>query len=157
MQDVEHPNGRRAADAGAIRLVDPNLSCDHQVELQVIADPAWLSSVRLLAADVAARADFDVDAVADIRLAVDEACAELLRSALPGSVLTCRFALVRDRLTVTATVPVVESATFDNAGFGWRVLSILADEVEVLTGADAAGTPALGLRLDTLRRDGAAR
>lgn len=146
-------DGRRSAGAAVLRLVMSPPPPEHQVELQVAADAVWLSAVRLLVGDLAARADFDVDAVADLRLAVDEGCAELLRSARPGSVLTCRFAVYDDRITMTASVPVEGVRTFDTTGFGWRVLSTLADDVEVLTGdTSSGGSPALALRLGVLRR-----
>ncbi len=155
MQDVQSSDDRRSNGAVLRLVTPPPPPGGHQIELQVIADARWLSAVRLLAGDLAARADFDVDAVADLRLAVDEACAELLRSARPGSVLTCRFAVCDDRITVTVSVPVGEIHTFDTHGFGWRVLSTLADDIEVLTGdASPGGCPALALRLGALRRGG---
>jgi len=156
VQDADVTDGRRSDGAVVLRLVEPPPPPgDHQVELRVAADAVWLSAVRLLAGDLAARADFDVDAVADLRLAVDEACAELMRSALPGSTLTCRFAVCDDRITMTASVPVEKSRTVDTSGFGWRVLRTLADDVEVITGDDSpGGYPALGLRLGALRRIG---
>lgn len=128
---------------------------DHQVELRVDADAPWLASVRLLAGDLATRADFDLDTVADLKLAVDEACAELIRSALPGSVLTCTFSIRGDVLTVTAVVPAAAWARIDEQGFGWRVLTTLADDVEVLRSDAAAPWPTLGLRLQTRRQDAA--
>lgn len=128
---------------------------DHQVELRVDASAPWLASVRLLAGDLATRADFDLDTVADLKLAVDEACAELIRSALPGAVLTCTFAVRHDALTMTAVVPAAPNSEVDVHSFGWRVLTTLADEVEVLHSDASAPWPTLGMRLHTRRRDAA--
>lgn len=136
-----------------ITIPDRGRAPDPQVELRVDAEAPWLPAVRLLAGDLATRADFDLDAVADLRLAVDEACAELVRAARPGSTLTCTFAVRDDRITVTAAVPVVGTARLDKEGFGWRVLTTLADDVEILVDEAAlAQSPALGLRLETMRR-----
>ncbi|MQA17012.1 MAG: ATP-binding protein [Pseudonocardiaceae bacterium] len=125
-----------------------------QIEIRVNADAAWLPSLRVVAADLATRADFDLDEVADLRMAVDQACAELVSAADSGAVLVCRFAMDRDRITVTATVPVSGPTAIPRDTFGWRVLTTLVDEVEVLDGADpsqGAGCM-LCLRLGMLRQ-----
>ncbi len=125
---------------------------DH-LEMRVSADPAWLPSLRVVAADLATRADFDLDAVSDLRMAVDEACAELVGAARPDAVLVCRFAVEHDGITMTATVPAADGATVSRDGFGWRILTTLTDEVEVLEGGEPNGTgPTTGLRLRKLRR-----
>jgi serine/threonine-protein kinase RsbW len=48
------------------------------VEVLVDSDPSLVATVRTVAADLAGRADFDLDAIADLRMAVDESCAALL-------------------------------------------------------------------------------
>src|SRR5690625_3967691 len=73
-------------------------------EVRVTADPKQLPVLRAAVGDRAMRADFDVDSVADLRLAVDEACSSLVRLALSGSQLCCRFHTGTDRLSVTAEV-----------------------------------------------------
>lgn len=122
----------------------------HQLELRVDADPFWMSSLRALITDLAMRADFDLDAVADLTLAVDEACALLIGASAPHETLVCRFAVSADSITVTATLPPVEHPArrpnLPTDTFGWRVIRTLADEVELLT---ADGAP--GIRLTKLR------
>lgn len=129
-----------------------------QIEMRVDSDPNRVPAVRVVASDLAARADFDLDAVADLRLAVDEACAALLRAAARGSPIHCAFALTADRLVVTISVAMPRS-TISTRTFGWRVLTTLADEVEVLDRAQAAATNGhagpgerLGIRLTRQRR-----
>lgn len=129
-----------------------------QIEMRVDADPNRVPSVRVVAADLATRADFDLDAVADLRLAVDEACAALIGAAPPGSVLTCRLTVTADEVVVTVTVPVAEPSTVSPNTFGWRVLTTLADEVEVLDHCVAPASnghpgscPSLGFRLSKRR------
>ncbi|HEY0641683.1 MAG TPA: ATP-binding protein [Pseudonocardiaceae bacterium] len=123
------------------------------VEVRIPASAAQISAVRVVAADLAARQDFDLDAVSDLRMAVDEACATLVPLAAAGATLSCRF------LANTAAVEVVVQVTVDDPGakvpqntFGWRVLTTLADDVTVLDGE--AGTLGIGLSLRRERMDG---
>ena len=51
------------------------------------ADGAYVSTLRLTAASLAARCDLTIDDIEDLRLAVDEACALLLPHAAPDSTL----------------------------------------------------------------------
>jgi serine/threonine-protein kinase RsbW len=66
------------------------------VEVRLPAAGAYLSVLRTATAGLAARLDFTLDEIEDLRIAVDEACAILLQQAVPGSVLRCVFRLVGD-------------------------------------------------------------
>ncbi|MGH3915582.1 MAG: ATP-binding protein [Pseudonocardiaceae bacterium] len=116
------------------------------VVVQVGADPADLSTLRVVAADLAARADFDLDTVADLRLAVDEAASELVAIAVPGAVLTCVFSLDSAQLEVHSSVRVRPKASLQRDSFGWRVLTTLVDEVRVIGEPDTE-VPTLGITL----------
>lgn len=102
------------------------------VEVRVHADPALIPSVRAVAADLAARADFDLDAVSDLRMAVDEACSALVPLAAAGGQLRCGFTVIDGRVAVVARVPVSQPTTLRQDTFGWRVLDTLTDAAEVL-------------------------
>jgi serine/threonine-protein kinase RsbW len=102
------------------------------VEVRVHADPALIPSVRAVAADLAARADFDLDAVSDLRMAVDEACSALVPLASPGGQLRCGFTVIDGRVAVVARVPVDRPTSLRQDTFGWRVLDTLTDVAEVL-------------------------
>jgi serine/threonine-protein kinase RsbW len=102
------------------------------VEVRVHADPALIPSVRAVAADLAARADFDLDAVSDLRMAVDEACSALVPLAREGGQLRCGFVMSEGRIDVICRVPVRHEATLRQDTFGWRVLTTLTDDAEVL-------------------------
>ncbi|MGH3908872.1 MAG: ATP-binding protein [Pseudonocardiaceae bacterium] len=119
---------------------------DRSVLVQVKASAPDLPPLRVVAADLAARADFDLDAVADLRLAVDEAASELVAVAVPEAILTCVFFLDATQMEVTASVPARAGATLRHDSFGWRVLTTLVDEVRV-TGEPGADPPILGITL----------
>ena len=55
-------------------------------------------------------AEFALDEIEDLRIAVDEACAMLLAIATRDAELECRFAVTDDALTVEVTVPTVRGA-----------------------------------------------
>lgn len=95
--------------------------------LTVPADGAYLGVLRTAAAGLAARLHFTLDEIEDLRIAVDEACAMLIRLASPASTLRCRFALVGDALGVEVAVPTAETAALPaTSSFTWKVLSALA-------------------------------
>ena len=103
------------------------------VEVRVPADVAYVATLRLTAASLAARCDLTIDDIEDLRLAVDEACALLLPHASADSVLDARFQLASGRLVVATSVEAPDSsdASPDRGGFAWSVLSALASDVEV--------------------------
>lgn len=117
-----------------------------EVYIEVGVLPAQLAPVRVVAADLAARVDFDLDAVSDLRMAVDEVCATLAVLAPPGARLRCKLQADADRITVVARIPAAGTSAISQDTFGWRVLATLTDEVEVLD-ENGASPPSLGIRL----------
>jgi serine/threonine-protein kinase RsbW len=103
------------------------------VEIRLPADSAYLSVLRTATAGLAARLDFTLDEIEDLRIAVDEACAMLLPQATPTAALTCRFLLLPDTLSVTVTIPTTHGQLPERDTFSWTVLSALAGDVD--TGA----------------------
>lgn len=120
------------------------------VEVRVHADPALIPSVRAVAADLAARADFDLDAVSDLRMAVDEACSALVPLAVAGGQLRCGFTVLGATIDVVCRVPVAAGTTLRQDTFGWRVLTTLTDAAEVLDGDGGSGWLGVRLRKDRL-------
>jgi serine/threonine-protein kinase RsbW len=98
------------------------------VELRLVADLGQLFVVRALAATIAIRQDFALDAVEDVKLAVDEICSTLVPRAAPGEQLSCRFIASEGRIGVQASVVSDNPAPVDQETFGWRVLTTLTDE-----------------------------
>ena len=104
------------------------------VEIRLPADSAYLSVLRTATAGLAARLDFTLDEIEDLRIAVDEACAMLLPQAIEMAQLTCRFELGAETLDVTVTIPTTRGELPERDTFSWTVLSALAGEVD--TGLD---------------------
>jgi serine/threonine-protein kinase RsbW len=120
------------------------------VEVRTSASAALIPTIRAVASDLAARADFDLDAISDLRMAVDEACATLVDVAAPSSMLRCTFLVRAARIEVHAEVHGNSpDAAVSTDTFGWRVLQTLADDVEAhqTPGTDGNG-PIVGIRLD---------
>jgi serine/threonine-protein kinase RsbW len=122
-------------------------------EVRIAAMPERLSVVRAVAADIAMREDFDLDAIADLRMAVDEACSTLVTLAAPGAVLRCRFRSQDGEVQVRATVACARSVTPTHDSFGWRVLTVLADSATTWTSAADGSDPETHLvHIDLVKR-----
>lgn len=102
------------------------------ITARVPARAEFVHILRSVAANVAARMNLTFDAVDDLRIAVDEACAQLLRAA-PRST---EFTMVIEALP--GSVEVVIGVSDDGApwppvglerSLAWQVLSRLADGV----------------------------
>jgi serine/threonine-protein kinase RsbW len=100
------------------------------VEVRLPAAGAYLSVLRTATAGLAARLDFTLDEIEDLRIAVDEACAILLQQAVPGSVLSCVFELIEESLRVTVSAPTTDGRAPERDTFAWTVLAALAGEVD---------------------------
>ena len=103
------------------------------VELRLPADGAYVSVLRTLTAGLAARLDFTIDDIEDLRIAVGEACAMVLPEADPGSDLTGRFALAPGRLVISVAVTASQPSPPDHDSFAWQVLTTLASSATVST------------------------
>jgi len=99
------------------------------VELRIPADSAYLAVLRTATAGLAARLDFTLDDIEDLRIAVDEACAMVLPQAREDSDLTCSFDLAATRLTVSVTAECDAPRPPNRDGFAWTVLTALTNEV----------------------------
>ena len=107
----EHPSEREAED---------------QVTIRMPAEGAYLSVLRTATAGLAARLDFTLDEIEDLRIAVDEACGILLSQAAPGASLYCDFTLAEDSMTIAVSVRSQRPQPPSRDTFAWTVLSALA-------------------------------
>ena len=98
------------------------------------AESAYLSVLRTATAGLAARLDFTLDEIEDLRIAIDEACAMLLAQAIPGTYLECGFELGDGQVTITVSVTAAEARMPARDTFAWTVLSALAGSVDSRVG-----------------------
>ena len=110
-------------------------TADH-VKVCLPADGAYLSVLRTATAGLAARLDFTLDEIEDLRIAIDEACAMLLAQAIPGTDLECSFELGADEVTITVAVTAAQARMPARDTFAWTVLSALAGSVDSRLGPD---------------------
>ena len=122
------------------------------VTIKLPAAGAYLSVLRTATAGLAARLDFTLDEIEDLRIAVDEACAMLLAQAVPGADLDCSFTLNGDSIRVSVSVLTLDGQQPSRDTFAWTVLSALAGEVDSTAGVDDRVTITL-----LKRRSGTAR
>ncbi|MGH3760334.1 ATP-binding protein [Actinophytocola sp.] len=98
-----------------------------EIELRLRAELSNLPIIRSLTSSIAMRADFDLDAIADLKLAVDEACSTLITRAAPDASLCCTFSVTKDEIRFLVSVHSVDESTPSSDTFGWRVLTTLTD------------------------------
>ncbi|MBZ5734283.1 anti-sigma factor [Nocardioides sp. TRM66260-LWL] len=106
----------------------PRASGRADVEVRVPADGAYVSVLRTTTAGLAARLDFTLDDVEDLRIAVGEACAVVLPEATDAGDLTAAFWLSAQRIHIEVSVPTDHEVSPDEDSFAWQVLTTLADE-----------------------------
>lgn len=104
-----------------------------------------VSLARTVTAVMAARADFPLDQLEDVRLAVDEAVSQLIADAPPGSEITCAFRILDAGLDIVLTAPSASGQVPPTGTFSWTVLTALVDSV---TATVDDGTATMGLHVD---------
>lgn len=117
---ARNDHGADAADATEVSVVIP-------------ADLDRLALPRSIAATLAATLDFDIDAVADLRIAVDEMVSTVIQRARSGSRVTTLFRAHRDCVTVECSAASDGGDDVDETSFGWMVLSALGEDVSART------------------------
>lgn len=114
----------------------PDPGCEPGVvRLSVAAQPHMVATARAVAAHLAGRADFDIDTIGDLRLAVDQACDSLIQIAVLGARLDFVFTVCVDRMHVDVATATRINAVVDPAGFGWQLLRALTDQTRLELGA----------------------
>ncbi|MGA8256523.1 MAG: anti-sigma factor [Nocardioides sp.] len=101
------------------------------VELRLPADSAYASVLRTTTAGLAARLDFTIDDIEDLRIAVGEANAMVLEHADPDTDLTSLFYLAPGEMTVVVSVVAASPPVPDLDSFAWQVLTTLATSADI--------------------------
>lgn len=106
------------------------------VRVTLPAAGAYLSVLRTATAALASRLDFTLDDIEDLRIAVDEACALLVASAVPGTDVTAEFELQTGLLQVCVSALTLDGQQPPRDTFAWTVLTALAGEVDSSANSD---------------------
>lgn len=98
------------------------------MRLSVPAEAVWLRLARLTVAAVAGRLGFDLDAIDDVQIAVDELCRPLLAASGTGTiVIECATAPAGLEVTGTAHGPGARSGAAEPDELARRVLAAVVD------------------------------
>ena len=109
---------------------------EDQVSIRMPADGAYLSVLRTATAGLAARLDFTLDEIEDLRIAVDEACGMLLGQAAPDATLDCDFTLGPDSVSIAVSAICRQPRPPERDTFAWTVLAALAGSADAWAGPD---------------------
>jgi serine/threonine-protein kinase RsbW len=100
------------------------------VHLEIPASGAYLAVARAAATGLAAQLHFTYDEIDDLRIAVDEACTQLM--ARRGSAATIRvvYHMEDGQLGVEVSVDASDrGGPLERDTFAWQILSAMTDEV----------------------------
>lgn len=131
-------------------------SCSERaVELRVAPRLESLAVVRMVVGTIATLEDLDVDTVADLRLAIDELCTQLIRCAAPDATLRVVIDPKDDDVTIEASAVGDGAEVLTPGSFSWHVLTSLVDDVQTFhdgpQSASAGGV--FGVTLTTRRAE----
>lgn len=107
-------------------------SVEEREPVMVLRVPARLNQnavVRAAVAGVCAQWDLPVDALDDVKLAVNEVFAMSVEVARPGTDQVISVTGDDDRLVISVVSEVLTDVTPSRTSFGWIVVSALVDEV----------------------------
>lgn len=100
-----------------------------EVTLAISADTVNVRLARSVAGAMAERADFPLDQLEDVRLAVDEAVSQLILDAADGTEIVCTFSVSGPALDVTVSAVTRSARVPATDTFSWAVLRALVDSV----------------------------
>ena len=99
------------------------------VELRLPAESAYVAVLRMTTAGLAARLDFTLDDIEDLRMAVGEACALVLEHTTSTGDMHAHFDLTDGSIRVSVASDASSGAKPDEGSFGWQVLNALTSNV----------------------------
>jgi serine/threonine-protein kinase RsbW len=122
------------------------------IELRLPGRLEHLPIIRSVAANLAIRADFDLDSIADLKLAVDEACSTVITRAAKGATVSCMFMVNSDEIRFVVAAPTPSSQQPSRDSFGWRVLTTLTDRAEMRVDRSTADDPGYVVYIELTKR-----
>lgn len=103
---------------------------DSVVELTVPAQSSYVSLVRSATSAICAQADFTLDALDDLRLAVGEACALVIGGAPAGAELRAQWQVHATVVDIEISCPTSSTTGVATNSFAWTVLTALVQHVD---------------------------
>jgi serine/threonine-protein kinase RsbW len=140
--------GCNAANSPTYNIIkDTTMACENgsvaptnAIEIHTTADASAIPTIRAVATQLATHAGFETNSIDDLRIAVDEACAQLVQISPPHATLSCIFIVRADRIVVAAEAPVDNPIEpLPTSSLGWRVLEYLADDLQAVVVPGEAG------------------
>ncbi len=101
------------------------------IGIQVRADFEDLAMLRAVAETVALQADFGIDEVTDIRLALEEVATALIQDAVPDTELDCTIGYSGAGVQIRVSVLTTSGDGPDQRGIGWHIVSTLTDSLTI--------------------------
>lgn len=96
------------------------------------------SLLRTVVSGIAARGDYTLEQVHDLRMAVEEAAVQLLRHG-NGSPLVLHATVAEDQVAVElSTGTAADETVFDPSSFSWMILQALTDHLSTTVEGDTA-------------------
>jgi serine/threonine-protein kinase RsbW len=100
------------------------------VHLEIPASGAYLAVVRAAATGLAAQLQFTYEEIDDLRIAVDEACTQLLARRGSATTLNVAYHLADAELRVDVSIEAADRGDpLARETFAWQILSAITDEV----------------------------
>jgi serine/threonine-protein kinase RsbW len=101
------------------------------VHLEIPASGAYLAGARAAATGLAAQLQFTYEEIDDLRIAVDEACTQLLARRGGATTLNVAYHLEESELRVDVSIEAPDDGRPPLARdtFAWQILSAMTDEV----------------------------
>ena len=134
---------RAASRRAAASIGDPSFGAivSEEIRVSVPARPEFVHLLRSVVSSVAARLNFTYESIDDLRIAVDEASAQLLRTPKRPTTLTMRILPVEGRLEVALSADALSGAWPPDGtdhGFTRQILDALVDEMAYQRSDDVA-------------------
>jgi serine/threonine-protein kinase RsbW len=135
---MDHPGAQAgpAVAKGRGRRSEPVL--EPTIHIEIPASGEYLSVLRAAATGLAAQLHFTYEEIDDLRIAVDEACTQLLARRGSADTLQVAYRLDDGELQVEATVQAPDRGDpLERDTFSWQILTALTDEVTERAQPDA--------------------
>ena len=113
-----------------------------QIKVSVPAEPGFVALLRSVVAGVAGLQGFGVDAIEDLRLAIGEACADLLEQAPEGTVLGVDLEVAEGALEAVVWTDAGAAGWSGAEAEGrltWLLLRALTDEATLIERPEGRG------------------